>query len=176
MPRVRACEDRGGWAVSLEGAARLGVLLRERGLSISTAESLTGGLLGAVITDIAGASDYYAGGVTTYATASKAAVLSVDPAVLATLGPVSGTTAEQMAAGVRGLFATSIGLSTTGVAGPTAQDGKPVGLVFIGLSDESGTFSREFMSSGESREEVRHQTVEFALDLLIDHLTGRTPE
>ncbi|MFG2149049.1 CinA family protein [Streptomyces sp. NPDC048696] len=153
-----------------EKAARLGELLRARGLSISTAESLTGGMLGAVITGTPGASDYYLGGAITYATEAKARILSVDEHVLATQGAVSPATAEQMAHGVRLLYASSIAVSTTGVAGPTGQDGKPVGLVYIGVSDTATTLSHEFRSTGTTREEVRRQTVEQALDILIGHL------
>ncbi|PKV89879.1 CinA family protein [Streptomyces sp. TLI_146] len=156
---------------STEGkAARLGELLRTRGLSISTAESLTGGMLGAAITGTPGASDYYLGGAITYATETKARILSVDEQVLASQGPVSPATAEQMAHGVRRLYASSIAVATTGVAGPTGQDGKPVGLVYIGISDADSTQSHEFHSTGTSRDEVRRQTVEQALEILIGHL------
>ncbi|MEV0743468.1 CinA family protein [Streptomyces sp. NPDC050549] len=151
-------------------AARLGALLRAGGLSVSTAESLTGGMLGATITTTPGASDYYRGGAITYATDSKATVLSVAKATLASDGPVSPETAEQMARGVRELFGSSLGVSTTGVAGPTGQDGKPVGLVYIGISDTERTVSHEFRSSGSTRDEVRRQTVERALSLLVDQL------
>lgn len=153
-----------------ENSARMGSLLRTRGLSISTAESLTGGMLGAVITSTAGASDYYVGGAITYATESKAQILSVAENVLATEGPVSPTTAEQMANGVRLLFGSSLAVSTTGVAGPTVQDGKPVGLVYIGVSDARRTVSHEFNSAGATREEVRQQTVDRALEILIEYL------
>ncbi|WP_344073013.1 CinA family protein [Streptomyces crystallinus] len=153
-----------------EKAARLGELLRTRGLSISTAESLTGGMLGAALTGTPGASDYYLGGAITYATEAKARILSVDEHVLATQGPVSPVTAEQMAHGVRRLYASSVAVSTTGVAGPTGQGGKPVGLVYIGVSDADGTQSHEFRSTGTSRDEVRRQTVEQALEILIGHL------
>ncbi|QWB22557.1 MULTISPECIES: CinA family protein [Streptomyces] len=157
--------------MSLEDiAARLGSLLRAGGLSVSTAESLTGGLLGATITSTPGASDYYRGGAITYATDSKATVLSVSETTLASDGPVSPATAEQMAHGVRELFGSSFGISTTGVAGPTGQDGKPVGLVHIGISDTGRTVSHEFNSTGTTRDEVRRQAVERALSLLVDHL------
>ncbi|MFF7309315.1 nicotinamide-nucleotide amidohydrolase family protein [Streptomyces sp. NPDC008137] len=151
-------------------AAQLGSLLRAGGLSVSTAESLTGGMLGATITATPGASDYYRGGAITYATDSKATVLSVSEATLASDGPVSPATAEQMARGVRELFGSSLGLSTTGVAGPTGQDGKPVGLVHIGVSDAERTVSHEFTSTGRTRDEVRRQAVERALSLLVEHL------
>ncbi|MFC9678244.1 CinA family protein [Streptomyces sp. NPDC056948] len=156
-------------------AARLGSLLRAGGLSVSTAESLTGGMLGATITGTPGASDYYRGGAITYATDSKATVLSVAEATLASDGPVSPATAEQMACGVRELFGSSLGVSTTGVAGPTGQDGKPVGLVYIGVSDTERTVSHEFRSTGSTRDEVRRQAVERALSLLVDHLRPNTP-
>jgi PncC family amidohydrolase len=152
-------------------AARLGAALRAAGgLTLSTAESLTGGMLGEVITGTPGASDYYRGGAITYATDSKASVLSVAEATLDSDGPVSAATAEQMAHGVRLLFGSTLGVSTTGVAGPTSQDGKPVGLVFIGISDAERTVSHEFHSTGATRDEVRRQTVDQALGLLVEHL------
>lgn len=149
---------------------RLGELLRARGMTLATAESLTGGMLGAAVTASPGASDFYRGGAITYATDAKGSVLAVDRDVLATDGPVSPATAEQMADGVRRLFRSDLGVSTTGVAGPNGQDGKPVGLVYIGVSDDRGTVSHRFDSTGRDRDEVRRQTTEHALSLLIDHL------
>lgn len=127
-------------------------------------------MVGAAITGTAGASDYYVGGAITYATESKASVLSVAKSVLDSEGPVSAATAEQMVRGVRHLFGSSIGVSTTGVAGPTGQDGKPVGLVYIGVSDAAGTVSHRFNLSGATRDEVRRQTVEQVMVVLIDHV------
>ncbi|NJQ03860.1 CinA family protein [Streptomyces zingiberis] len=156
-----------------ERAAELGALLRGSGLSISTAESLTGGLLGAAVTGTPGASAYYLGGAVTYATAAKASVLAVGEETLAARGPVSAETAEQMASGARELFGSSLAVSTTGVAGPAAQDGKPVGLVYLGLADAERVFSREFRSGGTTREEVRRDTVAAALALVIEYLRHR---
>ena len=107
--------------------AAVGRLLRERGLTLATAESLTGGLLGGRITGIPGASDYYLGGVVAYATAAKASQLGVDQDLLDADGPVSEPVAAAMAEGARNTFGADLGLAATGVAGPTEQSGRRSG-------------------------------------------------
>lgn len=115
-------------------ASRIGKLLREKGLTISLAESCTGGRLGDKITDIAGSSDYFMGGVISYSNASKVALLGVSKTVLAARGAVSKEVALQMARGAMRRFHTDIGVGITGIAGPTGgSDKKPVGLVFIAV-------------------------------------------
>jgi len=114
-------------------------LLKQRGLTVAVAESLTGGLLVAELIRTPGASAVVNGGVVAYNTAIKASVLGVDAALLGSNGAVDPEVAEQMAAGVRSALAVDgrpadIGISTTGVAGPEPQDGQPVGTVYLGFA------------------------------------------
>ncbi len=151
--------------------AVVGRLLRERGRTLATAESLTGGLLGGRITGISGSSDYYLGGVATYATDAKAAQLGVDPALLETDGPVSEPVAAAMAAGVRSTFGADYGLAVTGVAGPTEQAGRRVGTLCLGVADTNGTVTDTLTAPGD-RTQVRLWTCAVALDLLRRRLEG----
>lgn len=122
-------------------AAEVGRLLRNRGLTLALAESCTGGLVSNLITDVAGSSDYFLGGAITYAYSAKETILGVRHGMLEEHGAVSPETAAQMAQGVRRLFAADIGVSVTGIAGPTGgQPGKPVGLVYIHLSAADAEF------------------------------------
>ncbi|WP_345523030.1 CinA family protein [Nocardioides conyzicola] len=109
-------------------------LLRVAGQTVATAESLTGGRLAALFTDVPGASDVYVGGVVTYATELKASLLGVSARIIAEHGVVSSECAQAMAAGVRALTGATYGVSTTGVAGPSEQEGKPPGTVFVGIA------------------------------------------
>jgi nicotinamide-nucleotide amidase len=151
--------------------AVVGRLLRERGLTIATAESLTAGLLGGRITSIAGASDYYLGGVAAYATDAKASQLGVDPALLEAEGPVSEPVAAAMAAGARKVFGADLGLAATGVAGPTEQSGRPVGTLCLGVADSTGTATRTLKAPGD-RTQIRLWTCTLALDLARRRLQG----
>ena len=136
-----------------------------QGFTVAVAESLTGGLLAAAITSVPGASVVFRGSVTAYATEIKASVLGVDADLLAREGAVHPEVARQMADGVRRLFGATVGLATTGVAGPTEQDGKPVGLVYVGYSSAvSGPSAEELHLNGD-REAIRAQTVLRALEL-----------
>nr|WP_194891126.1 CinA family protein [Catenulispora pinisilvae] len=137
-----------------------------RGHTVAVAESLTGGLVAAAITSVPGASAVFRGSVTAYATEIKASVLGVDADLLARAGAVDPEVARQMAAGVRRLLGATIGLATTGVAGPTEQDGKPVGLVYIGYDGPAGPIARELRLEGD-REAIRAQTVAQALALVF---------
>lgn len=139
--------------------------LTSRGESVAVAESLTGGLVGAILTDVPGASVAFRGGVTAYATDLKSAFLDVDPALLTAGGAVQAEVAEQMASGVRRRASSTYGLATTGVAGPDSQDGHPPGTVFVAVSGPRGTRSVPLTLVG-SRSEVRIQTVRCVLDLL----------
>jgi nicotinamide-nucleotide amidase len=151
--------------------AVVGRLLRERGLTLATAESLTGGLLGGRITGIPGASDYYLGGVVAYATDAKASRLGVDPDLLAADGPVSEPVAAAMAEGARKAFGADLGLAATGVAGPTEQSGRRVGTLCLGVADAAGTASRTLTAPGD-RTQIRLWTTTVALDLARRRLEG----
>jgi nicotinamide-nucleotide amidase len=151
--------------------AVVGRLLRERGLTLATAESLTGGLLGGRITGQPGASDYYLGGVVAYATDAKASQLGIDPELLAADGPVSEPVAAAMAAGARTVFGADLGLAATGVAGPTEQSGRPVGTLCLGVADASGTVTQTLTAPGD-RAQVRLWTASLALDLTRRRLEG----
>ena len=111
-----------------------GYLLVKHNCTVVTAESCTGGLIGSLITDVSGSSNYYLGGVISYANSVKQELLGVEAETLATVGAVSRETALQMARGVRRLLRADYALATTGIAGPTGGTAdKPVGLVYIAL-------------------------------------------
>ena len=151
--------------------AAVGRLLVERDRTLATAESFTGGLLGGRVTAVPGASDYYRGGVVAYATEAKAALLGVDRDLLATDGPVSEPAAGAMAQGARRAFGAHVGLATTGVAGPTEQDGRPVGTLCLGVADAAGTTTKTLTAPGD-RTQVRLWTTAVALDLARRRLEG----
>jgi nicotinamide-nucleotide amidase len=149
--------------------------LTRRGLTIAVAESLTGGLLVAELISVPGASKVVNGGVVAYNTALKNSLLFVPAALLAERGAVDPDVAAAMADGVRRACAVdgvpaSIGLSTTGVAGPDPQDGKPVGTVFVGVSTATGT--RVFgLTLGGARNTLRRHVVSESLVELKKVLT-----
>jgi PncC family amidohydrolase len=148
-------------------AAALQAELFGRSQMLATAESLTGGRLGDVLSAAPGASDTYLGGVVSYATEIKQRVLGVTDETVEKHGVVSAECAEEMAAGVRSLAGADYAVSTTGVAGPSAQEGKPVGLVFVGVAGPRGVRSRRFHFDGE-RAEIREQAVKAAVDLVLE--------
>lgn len=143
--------------------------LAERGLSVATAESLTGGALCARLVDVPGASRVVLGGVCTYATRLKAEILGVNAEHLARMGPVDEEVSIEMARGVRELTGASIGLATTGVAGPGPQDGHAAGTVHIACVDPWGQAHRLLHLSG-GRSLVRRTTVDEVLSLLVSRL------
>jgi nicotinamide-nucleotide amidase len=146
-------------------------LLRSRSETVCTAESLTGGLLGAEISRAPGSSDVFVGGIVTYATEAKESLLGVPPSLVETYGVVSGECAAAMAEGARARLGATYGLSLTGVAGPTEQEGKPVGTVYVGLAGPDGTETRALRLPGD-RALVRTYAVVQALNLLRLHLSG----
>lgn len=117
-----------------EAVERVHRLLRAAGHTVATAESLTGGRLAAQLTSVPGASDAYVGGVVTYATELKASLLGVPEGLIAEHGVVSSECAQAMALGVRALTGATYGVATTGVAGPSTQEGKPVGTVYVAIA------------------------------------------
>jgi len=148
--------------------------LVQRRETLATAESLTGGLVGELLTAVPGASKAYLGGVISYATRLKATLAGVPQQTLDQLGPVAALTAEQMARGVAARCGADWGLSTTGVAGPEMQDGHPVGQVFVGVAQPATGYHRvvELTLSG-TREDIRHAAASGALELLVDVLGMR---
>lgn len=147
-------------------ARALGKLLTERRLTLAVAESCTGGLLGKLVTDVPGSSAYFLGGILCYSNEAKLKLLGVDPGDLAAAGAVSEPVAAQLAAGVRRILGSSVGLSATGIAGPGGgTPEKPVGTVFVGLSREAGTRVRRLNMPGD-RDSVRMRTCQTAIDWL----------
>jgi nicotinamide-nucleotide amidase len=146
-------------------------LLVEKSLTFAAAESLTGGLIGARFTALSGASQVYRGGAVTYCDEVKAAMLGIDPALIATHGAVSRETAAAMAQGVRKAAGADIGLSATGLAGPDGDGVNPVGTVFVGLADEKGVWVRQ-LHLGTGRERVRTLSANHAFDMLRRYLTN----
>ena len=145
--------------------------LSSRGETLASAESLTGGLVGLLLTDIPGASASYVGGVISYATGLKSTLAGVDAATLAQLGPVAERTAAEMARGVAERCSADWGVATTGVAGPEPQDGHPVGQVFVAVSHPAGDVLRvKELSMEGDRNTIRQQAAEAALALLADAL------
>ncbi|MGW0806870.1 CinA family protein [Nonomuraea sp. NPDC002799] len=156
--------------------AELLELLVRQDATVAVAESLTGGLIGATITSVSGASRAFRGGVTSYATDLKHSLLGVPQELLRREGAVHPDVAAAMAAGVARLCAATYGVAVTGVAGPEPQDGKPVGLVHVAVSGPGGQIrSRELRLRG-SRERIRVETVDEAVDLLAGVLKANIGE
>ncbi|MFP5311537.1 MAG: CinA family protein, partial [Actinomycetes bacterium] len=118
------------------------------GLTVATAESLTAGMVSAVLADTPGASGMLQGGVVAYRNSVKEAVLGVPAELLARVGSVDPDVARAMAAGARTALGADVGISTTGVAGPEAHDGKPVGRVYVGIATAAGTDAFEYSFTG----------------------------
>ncbi|WP_240659954.1 CinA family protein [Streptomyces sp. WAC 01529] len=168
-------------------ASRLLRLLAARGETLAVAESLTGGLVAAEITAAPGASVVFRGSVTAYATDLKRDVLGVDGTLLEERGAVDAEVARQMAVGVRKALGADWGIATTGVAGPDAQDGKPVGTVFVAVAGPGLDHMRGYADGGAEekaegrvaalrlngdRSEIRMESVRSVLTLLLKQLSG----
>jgi nicotinamide-nucleotide amidase len=151
-----------------ELAQQVGERLRPLGRWLAVAESCTGGLLGAALTDVPGSSAYFLGGVISYADRLKVEQLQVPEEILRRYGAVSEQTAAAMASGVRLLLGADIGVSITGVAGPNAEGSKPAGLTFIGIAAGTST-SHRYQWSGD-RWDNRRRSVVAALELLVQAL------
>ena len=149
-------------------ARELGELLRRQGLTVSVAESCTGGMIGSLITDQPGSSSYFLGGVIAYSNEVKRNQLGVSQALLKQVGAVSGEVAKAMAAGARSRFGSDLAVSVTCIAGPDA-DGttKPVGLTYVAVASAGGAASHEFRFDGD-RWSNRRQAAEQALRLLAE--------
>jgi len=152
--------------------AEVGELLRAKGLTLATAESCTGGLLGNMITDVPGSSDYFLGGTISYSNEAKEDLLGVRHETLMKEGAVSEVTAREMARGVRSLFHSDLALSTTGIAGPGGgTKGRPVGLVYIALAAPDKELCERHIWQGD-RLENKRRSAERALQLLKEYLEG----
>ena len=156
--------------MTMELEKTIGNLLREKGWTLSIAESCTGGLICDRITDVSGSSDYFMGGMVTYSNESKAEYLGIPLDYIKKYGAVSSGVARKMAQGVRKAFDTTFGLSTTGVAGPTGGTKRsPVGRVFVGISDGRRTWVKREDLKG-SRREIKKKATKEALQFFYERL------
>ncbi|MFF2032434.1 CinA family protein [Arthrobacter sp. NPDC058192] len=144
-----------------------------RGMTAATAESLTAGMVAAVLADTPGASAMLQGGVVSYANSVKTGVLGVPAALLGAVGSVDGEVAAAMADGARRICGADIGVSTTGVAGPEPHDGKAVGTVFIGIATAEGSTSYPYSFEG-TRAEIRALACGAALERLLEALSSES--
>jgi nicotinamide-nucleotide amidase len=148
-------------------------LLDEYGVTLSAAESCTGGLVAKRLTDIPGASAHFLGGVTVYTVEAKAALLGLQPAFIEQYGAVSAEVAAEMASAVRSRLGAEIGLGITGLAGPGGDGVHEVGLVYAAIATDEGTLVRELkLGEKNSRERIRTMAASTALDMVRRHLTG----
>ena len=151
-------------------AEEVGRLLRSKGLTVSVAESCTGGRLGNMLTDVPGSSDYFLGGVISYSNDAKLSLLGVNSKTLKVKGAVSEEVAIQMAAGARTKLGADIGIGITGIAGPAGgTPAKPVGLVYVAVSSlVSSECSRNVFRG--SRSSIKDQSARKALEMLGEFL------
>ena len=148
----------------------VGQKLLDRGMTISVAESCTGGLIGHRLTNVPGSSVYFQGGVVVYSNESKAKLLNVNPETIKTQGAVSTRTVEEMVRGIKNRFGTDMGLAVTGIAGPDGGSReRPVGTVHIGLAAGDEVFSGKYLFWG-NREKVKLETSTMALDWVRRYL------
>ena len=150
-------------------AAQVLALCRERGLTLSAAESITGGLIAKELTDVPGASQVFLGGVVSYTNEVKNHVLGVPSSLLEAYGAVSEPVARAMAMGVRVLTGSDLAVAVTGLAGP---DGDDVGLVFVALASRGGCFVRRLQCGHAPRPRIRLIAASNALDMIRRYLTG----
>ncbi|MDT0171262.1 CinA family protein [Pseudarthrobacter sp. BRE9] len=143
----------------------------EGGHTVATAESLTAGMVSAILADTPGASGMLQGGVVAYQNSVKDALLHVPAGLLARAGSVDPDVACAMAAGARTVLGADVGISTTGVAGPDAHDGKPVGRVYIGVATAAGSAAFEYSFTG-SRPDIRAAACAAALERLLEALSA----
>jgi len=152
----------------------VGELLNKRGLRLAAAESCTGGLIGHLLTNVAGSSKYYMGSIIAYANEAKVRLLGVSQKTLEKYGAVSSETVIEMARGMRIALGADIAISVSGIAGPGGgTPEKPVGTVWIGLSSAQEEYSRHYLWSGD-RLAVKEQTAQAALYLLLEYLQKET--
>jgi nicotinamide-nucleotide amidase len=146
----------------------LGAILTKNGLTVATAESCSGGLIAHRITNVAGSSGYFLGGIVSYSNEAKSGLLRVNENALLECGAVSEEVAAQMAEGVRENFDADLAVAVTGIAGPGGgTDEKPVGLVYMAVCDADGVYGERCEFAG-TREEIKEQTAHKALELLLE--------
>ena len=151
-------------------AGRVGEVLGSRRLTLATAESCTGGLVGHVLTEISGSSAWYLGGAVVYSDQLKRQLADVPADLLATHGAVSEPVASALATGIRARLGADLGISVTGIAGPTgATPGKPVGLVFVGAADADGATVVRHLWDGD-RSANKRASAASVLQLLLGRL------
>ena len=151
----------------------IGRLLMQRGLKLGLAESCTGGLVGHLITNVPGSSEYFMGGVISYAYEAKVSILGVSWNTLKNYGAVSHETVLEMARGAKKIFNVDVAVSISGIAGPGGgSEDKPVGTTWVGLVATDGEWTREFHFDGD-REENKASSADAALQMLLDYLLGK---
>ena len=146
-------------------------LLKSKKLKLATAESGTGGLISKRITDVSGSSEVFEGGVVCYSNRFKENVLGVSPETLKKYGAVSRETAREMVKGVLSLTKADIAVAVTGIAGPSSDDtNKPVGLVYIAVSDGKSTIVKKLLNNftGDVREQNRNISADTALEMIME--------
>ncbi|MEW6214439.1 MAG: CinA family protein [Nitrospirota bacterium] len=156
----------------LEVIHRVHELFRGKGLTLSVAESCTGGLISHYLTSLPGASNFFEAGVVSYSIESKKGIIGVSPEIISRHGVVCEETAREMAEKVRPLTGTDYSLSTTGNLGPDVLEGKDKGLIYIAVSTEGQTFSRELSLTGD-REENKEEASLLALMFLLEIIEGK---
>ena len=156
-------------------AERLQGICLGRGLTVAVAELCTGGLVADALTDVAGSSGYFLGGIVSYSDAAKEALLGVPGDVLTAHGAVSAQVARSMAEGVRERFGAAIAASVTGIAGPDGgSEAKPVGLTYVGVADADGVDVRRFLWSGD-RAANKQASAEAVLGLILERVGSPAP-
>lgn len=146
-------------------------LLKSKKLKLATAESCTGGLISKRITDVSGSSEVFEGGVVCYSNRFKENVLGVSPETLKKYGAVSRETAREMVKGVLSLTKADIAVAVTGIAGPSSDDtNKPVGLVYIAVSDGKSTIVKKLLNNftGDVREQNRSISADTAFEMIME--------
>jgi nicotinamide-nucleotide amidase len=156
----------------VELAVRVGTACRDRGVRLATAESCTGGLVAHLITEVPGSSDYFTGGIVTYANEVKIGLVDVPADVLHAHGAVSAQVARAMAEGVRHRLSVNVAVSVTGVAGPDGGTAaKPVGLTYVAVADADGDDVRRFVWDSD-RSGNKRLSAAAALELVLSRVTG----
>lgn len=150
--------------------------LRERKMTIATAESCTGGLVSAKITSVSGSSEVISFSMVTYSNEAKIQKLGVKKETVEQFGAVSEQTAKEMAERIKLLAAADVGVGVTGVAGPSQSEGKPVGLVFVGIAFKDKTVVEKLNLKNLTRDEIREESAEKALRLVLKGVTDAKQE